>query len=1044
MAFRLPENADVEETVVMLHGTVLTAAEEQKKWLTESLIAVDRKAGVMRVCIDKAEDMSVIIRAAAQMLDELRTNLLEPQNYYELYMKVFTAMEGFVAYLADEHRAGRHKLEEMYERVQFCGYIVPRLYLLIAAGAVYIDAGDQPALEIARDLVEMCKGVQHPTRGLFLRHFLLTMMKGKLPGDPSWTAESSGNGGAAAAGEDGAVTRDGGGTVADTASLLVHNFKEMNWLWIRMEAGSYVNRNGGSTNSVASGGGGSAAPGQAPAPAPSSSSPPGSATTRASDRAGWDSRPSSPRTPLGPPQRSLRAARRTQQERRAMCVLVGMNVVRVSQLEGLTCELYSSTILPQLLSIMVRYCEPLAQQYLFEILIQVFPDEFHLFTIDKLFDAISRTVAGVEVPELLRSLMDRLCKYAMAVQDGVTDVSGPEEEAKLRDLFPMLLNQMSEMPVSYRTHMIANNVIKRTSSVPPPTPMLLGAYVTTMRHLAGVALTLYGKSTKRRCMAVANVVDVIAAKFTATAAAPAEGEAAAGKDEAAAAAASGPVSISPAAALAANQFLVHLITECCATVQEALAMEGIATLAACLPFLERREVAVTLCETALRGSTAAPLLPTVSKSASGGSKTPVPVAAAAAPRPITALEDVARLFELMDPILVDQPDTPSDEQLIYRYNPAVEFVDEQNLVCRTLHLLTSDDPAVYVKMLTGARKLLLQGGARRIPLTYPTLIALHRRAALRLYAQYRKESASSAADGGAAAAAESTGEEAAAVSASASASASPTAAAAQAMKGIRKFLSHVYSGDSKGILEVYAVEVPIEALKEFLLCASTADVCEQPETSYELYAEALTLYETHVEDTREQIDVIVAFVNALYSMRNMAEENYEVLAAKVCQYASKMLKKRDQSHLIAVCAALFAKKQLSHDNQKRVQECLRRALKLAGQVLALPQLHLYVQLLNIFLHFFTAKSGYLVTVDLVNELVEKITEVSEVQRVEVGAGNGAAGTGDEGGAGDAAAAESDSEAAAATFAEIRLVYRNITKYIRSRQSAEERWGEIEV
>lgn len=42
-----------------------------------------------------------------------------------------------------------------------------------AAGACYIRGGEAPAKLILRDVVEMCKGVQHPTRGLFLRAYLV-------------------------------------------------------------------------------------------------------------------------------------------------------------------------------------------------------------------------------------------------------------------------------------------------------------------------------------------------------------------------------------------------------------------------------------------------------------------------------------------------------------------------------------------------------------------------------------------------------------------------------------------------------------------------------------------------------------------------------------------------------------------------------------------------------------------------------------------------------------------------------------------------------
>ena len=55
-------------------------------------------------------------------------------------------------------------------------------YLLVTVGAVYIRTNrDVPAKNILKDLVEMCKGIQHPMRGLFLRYYLSQMTKDKLP-----------------------------------------------------------------------------------------------------------------------------------------------------------------------------------------------------------------------------------------------------------------------------------------------------------------------------------------------------------------------------------------------------------------------------------------------------------------------------------------------------------------------------------------------------------------------------------------------------------------------------------------------------------------------------------------------------------------------------------------------------------------------------------------------------------------------------------------------------------------------------------------------
>ena len=43
---------------------------------------------------------------------------------------------------------------------------------------------EYPSKIILRDLVEMCRGVQHPLRGLFLRNYLLQCTKSLLPDRP--------------------------------------------------------------------------------------------------------------------------------------------------------------------------------------------------------------------------------------------------------------------------------------------------------------------------------------------------------------------------------------------------------------------------------------------------------------------------------------------------------------------------------------------------------------------------------------------------------------------------------------------------------------------------------------------------------------------------------------------------------------------------------------------------------------------------------------------------------------------------------------------
>lgn len=65
-------------------------------------------------------------------------------------------------------------------------------------------------------------------------------------------------------------------------------------------------------------------------------------------------------------------------ERNELRVTVGENIIRLGHLEGMTYELYKTVVLPKILDIIVICKDPMAQQYLMDCIIQVFPDEYHL------------------------------------------------------------------------------------------------------------------------------------------------------------------------------------------------------------------------------------------------------------------------------------------------------------------------------------------------------------------------------------------------------------------------------------------------------------------------------------------------------------------------------------------------------------------------------------------------------------------------------------------------------------------------------------------
>jgi vacuolar protein sorting-associated protein 35 len=69
-------------------------------------------------------------------------------------------------------------------------------------------------------------------------------------------------------------------------------------------------------------------------------------------------------------------------------------------------------VLPRLLE-QINVCkDKLAQQYLMECIIQVFPDEYHLNTLDSLLATCGTLQEGVDIKSIIVCLIDRLANYA--------------------------------------------------------------------------------------------------------------------------------------------------------------------------------------------------------------------------------------------------------------------------------------------------------------------------------------------------------------------------------------------------------------------------------------------------------------------------------------------------------------------------------------------------------------------------------------------------------------------------------------------------------
>ncbi|KAF6170729.1 hypothetical protein GIB67_015681 [Kingdonia uniflora] len=242
----------------------------------------------------------------------------------------------------------------------------PSRYLLCTVGSVYIKSKEAPAKDVLKDLVEMCRGIQHPVRGLFLRSYLSQVSRDKLP-------------------DIGSEYEGDADTVMDAVEFVLQNFTEMNKLWVRMQH-------------------------QGPA-------------------------------------REKEKREKERSELRDLVISVGKNLHVLSQIEGVDLDMYRETVLPRILEQVVNCKDELAQYYLMDCIIQVFPDEYHLQTLETLLGACPQLQPTVDIKTVLSQLMDRLSNYAASSVEVLPEFLQVEAFAKLSNAIGKVIEAQVDMPV---------------------------------------------------------------------------------------------------------------------------------------------------------------------------------------------------------------------------------------------------------------------------------------------------------------------------------------------------------------------------------------------------------------------------------------------------------------------------------------------------------------------------------------------------------------------------------------------------------------------
>lgn len=150
-----------------------------------------------------------------------------------------------------------------------------------------------------------------------------------------------------------------------------------------------------------------------------------------------------------------------------------------------------------------------------------------------------------------------------------------------------------------------------------------------------------------------------------------------------------------------------------------------------------------------------------------------------------------------------------------------------------------------------------------------------------------------------------------------------------------------------------APHAPSLSLRLFLQSAIGADKAGLSAIAYEFVSQAFILYEDELSDSREQLNSLMSMVGALCACTHFDSTDYDALVTKTTQYAAKLLKKKDQSHMVMLCSHLFwFPDHEAYRDPVRVLECLQRSLKLADACMNGGQnVHLFLEILNRYIYF---------------------------------------------------------------------------------------------
>lgn len=511
---------------------------------------------------------------------------------------------------------------------------------------------------------------------------------------------------------------------------------------------------------------------------------------------------------------------RREKERLELRLLVGTNLVRLSQLETIDVERYKNVVLPGILEQAVSCRDGIAQEYLMECLIQVFPDEFHLTTLTPFLNSCAQLVLTVNVKNIIIALIDRLATSK--------DIELPD------DLFEIFFKQI-------------NNIIKSRQDMP------LEDIIMMKGSLINFAIKkIPNEEDRDACIdsVFEALLNVIKEKYSG-------------------------VRIQYRSNNAGKELLkfLKLPIECKASssmgpIKMSLKLKNFRKLLKEASDSELQlQIAISLLTSALDNNNDETVVEEYRLS-------------------LQEIEDF--LSELCEPLWKVVKNNEKDEL-------DEDFIDEQTLMARFIHYLPSpfvvpqDDLDLHYSILQSCKRILGQGGPKRILYTFPSIVF----ECISLTLKYSRKGA---------------GDD---------------------PKWEEK-CKRIFSVINETITALNDSNCPSLCLKLYLqaaLNASKTGTDDSETWAYEFATKALSLYEEEISDSKERLSAFLLIIGTIKDINFKLEDNIKPLRSQCPLFASQFIKKPDQVKAILAASMLF-----SDDSVNDMVKCIKKCDKITASV----------------------------------------------------------------------------------------------------------------